>query len=143
MAGRSPALLKTSAFDLPSALPIETGRPPVAPRPKKHLMPSLHIAVRRRGGDVPHTHTPKARRPHNAFEANCTPSPRRAARAAPTNPPRPRAPAGASWVLRSLIREASLGIGLGVVFGSVWSVMQTGPVSRRISEYYKNNPTQS
>ena len=66
-----------------------------------------------------------------------------AARAAPTNPPRPRAPAGASWVLRSLIREASLGIGLGVVFGSVWSVMQTGPVSRRISEYYKNNPTQS
>ena len=55
----------------------------------------------------------------------------------------PRAPAGASWVLRSLIREASLGIGLGVVFGSIWSVMQTGPVSRRISEYYKNNPTQS
>ena len=73
----------------------------------------------------------------------CTPSPRRAARAAPANPPRPPAAAGASWVLRSLIREASLGIGLGVVFGSVWSVMQTGPVSKRISEYYKNNPTQS
>ena len=54
-----------------------------------------------------------------------------------------RAPAGASWVLRSLIREASLGVGLGVVFGAVWSTMQTGPVSRRISEYYKNNPTQS
>ena len=59
-------------------------------------------------------------------------------------PPAPTdAPAGASWVLRSLIREASLGIGLGVVFGSVWSVVQTGPVARRISEYYKNNPTQS
>ena len=54
-----------------------------------------------------------------------------------------RAPAGASWVLRSLIREASLGIGLGVVFGAVWSTMQTGPVARRITEYYKNNPTQS
>ena len=59
-------------------------------------------------------------------------------------PPAPTdAPAGASWVLRSLIREASLGIGLGVVFGAVWSTMQTGPVARRISEYYKNNPTQS
>ena len=32
---------------------------------------------------------------------------------------------------------------LGVVFGAVWSTMQTGPVARRISEYYKNNPTQS
>ena len=76
----------------------------------------------RRGADARTTHTrapadapPKTRRPH----------------------------AGASWVLRSLIREASLGIGLGVVFGSVWSVVQTGPVARRISEYYKNNPTQS
>ena len=58
--------------------------------------------------------------------------------------PRPTPPtAGASWVLRSLIREASLGVGLGVVFGAVWSTMQTGPVARRISEYYKNNPTQS
>ena len=51
--------------------------------------------------------------------------------------------AGASWVLTSLIREASLGVGLGVVFGAVWSTMQTGPVSKRIVEYYKNNPTQS
>ena len=69
---------------------------------------------------------------------------RRAARAA--NPPRARPPdasAGASWVLTSLIREASLGVGLGVVFGAVWSTMQTGPVSKRIVEYYKNNPTQS
>ena len=46
------------------------------------------------------------------------------------------------------IGTALLGLGclfivLGVVFGSVWSVMQTGPVSKRISEYYKNNPTQS
>ena len=64
-------------------------------------------------------------------------------RAAPANPPRPPAPAGASWVLTSLIREASLGVGLGVVFGAVWSTMQTGPVSKRIVEYYKNNPTQS
>ena len=59
-------------------------------------------------------------------------------------PPRTRpARAGASWVLTSLIREASLGVGLGVVFGAVWSTMQTGPVSKRIVEYYKNNPTQS
>ena len=67
-----------------------------------------------------------------------------APRAPADAPPKTRRPhAGASWVLRSLIREASLGIGFGVVFGSVWSVMQTGPVSKRISEYYKNNPTQS
>ena len=64
--------------------------------------------------------------------------------AAPRAPPaETRAPAGASWVLTSLIREASLGVGLGVVFGAVWSTMQTGPVSKRIVEYYKNNPTQS
>ena len=70
--------------------------------------------------------------------------------AAPRAPPAARRPptptpptAGASWVLRSLIREASLGVGLGVVFGAVWSTMQTGPVARRITEYYKNNPTQS
>jgi len=81
----------------------------------------------RRGADARTTHAPKR------DATTTTPSPRR--------PPRP--PAGASWVLRSLIREASLGIGFGVVFGSVWSVMQTGPVSKRISEYYKNNPTQS
>ena len=144
MAGRSPALLKTSAFDLPSALPIETGVSPVAAALWSN-MPSLLMQLMRRRGATParaHTHD-QTRRHRDAFEANRTPSPRRAARAAPANPPRPRAPAGASWVLRSLIREASLGIGLGVVFGSVWSVMQTGPVSRRISEYYKNNPTQS
>ena len=66
--------------------------------------------------------------------------------AAPRAPPPRTAPtptAGASWVLTSLIREASLGVGLGVVFGAVWSTMQTGPVSKRIVEYYKNNPTQS
>ena len=86
----------------------------------------------RRGADARTTHTrPNATPP----PLKRTPSPRR--------PREPRATAGASWVLRSLIREASLGIGLGVVFGSVWSVMQTGPVSKRISEYYKNNPTQS
>ena len=65
----------------------------------------------------------------------------------PSPPPRTRPArahrAGASWVLTSLIREASLGVGLGVVFGAVWSTMQTGPVSKRIVEYYKNNPTQS
>ena len=84
----------------------------------------------RRGADARTTHT----RP------NATTTPLKA-RHRRTRPPRP--PAGASWVLRSLIREASLGIGLGVVFGAVWSTMQTGPVARRISEYYKNNPTQS
>ena len=82
-----------------------------------------------------HDHT---RRHRDAFETNRTPSPRHARR--PREPP---ATAGASWVLTSLIREASLGVGLGVVFGAVWSTMQTGPVSKRIVEYYKNNPTQS
>ena len=91
--------------------------------------PSLHIAAARRRRPH-HTHAPKR-------DATTTPLKARHRRVAH------RPPAGASWVLRSLIREASLGIGLGVVFGSVWSVVQTGPVSRRISEYYKNNPTQS
>ena len=86
--------------------------------------PSLHIAAARR------------RRPHHTHAPNATPPPR-------LRKQTPSPSAGASWVLRSLIREASLGIGFGVVFGSVWSVMQTGPVSKRISEYYKNNPTQS
>ena len=94
--------------------------------------PSLHIAAARRRRPH-HTHAPKR-------DASETPLTHAIARPPPSPP---RAPAGASWVLRSLIREASLGIGFGVVFGSVWSVMQTGPVSRRISEYYKNNPTQS
>ena len=98
-------------------------------------MPSLLLraAPRRR---APHTLSKHEAKPLH----QCTPSPRhRRAR----RPREPRTTAGASWVLRSLIREASLGIGFGVVFGSVWSVMQTGPVSKRISEYYKNNPTQS
>jgi hypothetical protein len=38
------------------------------------------------------------------------------------------------------VREIGLGLGLGVVFGTVWSQMQTVPVARRISEYYKANP---
>ncbi len=103
-------------------------------------MPSLLLrAAPRRRSPHTHAHTPKARR--QAFEAKhaiAIAAPRRARR--PTNPP---ATAGASWVLTSLIREASLGVGLGVVFGAVWSTMQTGPVSKRIVEYYKNNPTQS
>jgi hypothetical protein len=93
---------------------------------------------------TPRTHTHTLSKHDAKPLKQCTPSPRRARR------PPPRPPdastvhtAGASWVLRSLIREASLGVGLGVVFGAVWSTMQTGPVSRRISEYYKNNPTQS
>ena len=79
----------------------------------------------------------------HAIAAPRAPTRRAAQNTTATQAFEPRATAGASWVLRSLIREASLGIGLGVVFGSVWSVMQTGPVARRISEYYKNNPTQS
>jgi len=102
-------------------------------------MPSLLLRAAPRRRRPAHTRTLKTRR--QAFEANARH--RRAARAAPANPPRPPAPAGASWVLTSLIREASLGVGLGVVFGAVWSTMQTGPVSKRIVEYYKNNPTQS
>ena len=100
-------------------------------------MPSLLLRAAPRRRPRTHTHTLK----HDAKPLkHNTPSPRRAA---PANRPRPRAPAGASWVLTSLIREASLGVGLGVVFGAVWSTMQTGPVSKRIVEYYKNNPTQS
>ena len=99
-------------------------------------MPSLLLRAAPRRRPRTHTHTLK----HDAkpLKQNTpSPSPRRAA-------PRTRAaPAGASWVLTSLIREASLGVGLGVVFGAVWSTMQTGPVSKRIVEYYKNNPTQS
>ena len=79
----------------------------------------------------------------HAIAAPRAPTRRAAQNTTATQAFEPRATAGASWVLRSLIREASLGIGLGVVFGSVWSVVQTGPVARRISEYYKNNPTQS
>ena len=100
-------------------------------------MPSLLLRAAPRRRPRTHTHTLK----HDAkpLKQN-TPSPRRAARRPPT---RAHATAGASWVLTSLIREASLGVGLGVVFGAVWSTMQTGPVSKRIVEYYKNNPTQS
>ena len=136
----------------------ENWRPPVAPRPKKHLLPQLAFAAqfaaptprahaRSRNAaaqqcpqlahccgaaptPAPHTRA-QTRRHHHAFETHAIAA------------PPPPTPAGASWVLRSLIREASLGIGLGVVFGAVWSTMQTGPVARRISEYYKNNPTQS
>ena len=96
-------------------------------------MPSLLLRAAPRRRPRTHAHAQTRRQ---AFEANRTPSPRRA----PTRTPRT---AGASWVLTSLIREASLGVGLGVVFGAVWSTMQTGPVSKRIVEYYKNNPTQS
>ena len=101
-------------------------------------MPSLLL----RGGAAAatprtHTHAQTRRQAFEAMHAIAIAAPR-----AP--PPRTRpAPAGASWVLTSLIREASLGVGLGVVFGAVWSTMQTGPVSKRIVEYYKNNPTQS
>ena len=122
-------------------------------------MPSLLRAAPRRRRPA-HTRTP----PKDDAKPlkQCTPSPRRARRPPPRPPPKTRQPhrafeskrhrrarsppdasAGASWVLTSLIREASLGVGLGVVFGAVWSTMQTGPVSKRIVEYYKNNPTQS
>ena len=99
-------------------------------------MPSLLLRAAPRRRPRTHTHTLK----HDAKPLKQIARHRRAAPAA-----RRRAPsaAGASWVLTSLIREASLGVGLGVVFGAVWSTMQTGPVSKRIVEYYKNNPTQS
>ena len=104
---------------------------------------SNHAQLAAAGGAAaatPHTHA-HAQTRRQAFEAKhaiAIAAPRRARR-----PREPNAPAGASWVLTSLIREASLGVGLGVVFGAVWSTMQTGPVSKRIVEYYKNNPTQS
>ena len=97
-------------------------------------MPSLLLRAAPRRRPRTHTHTLK----HDAKPLKPTPTPSQSA-APRTRPAR----AGASWVLTSLIREASLGVGLGVVFGAVWSTMQTGPVSKRIVEYYKNNPTQS
>ena len=101
-------------------------------------MPSLLLRAAPRRRPRTHTHTLKKHDAKPLKQCTPSPSPRRAAR------PRTRpARAGASWVLTSLIREASLGVGLGVVFGAVWSTMQTGPVSKRIVEYYKNNPTQS
>ena len=137
MAGLSARAVETSAFDLLMTLRRRRGS---SPSPQ---LSSNHAQLAAAGGAAaatPHTHA-HAQTRRQAFEAN-TPSPRRAARAA--NPPRTHdKTAGASWVLTSLIREASLGVGLGVVFGAVWSTMQTGPVSKRIVEYYKNNPTQS
>ena len=107
--------------------------------PPPHSL-SNHAQLAAAGGAAaatPHTHA-HAQTRRQAFEA------KHAIAAPRAPPPRTRpAPAGASWVLTSLIREASLGVGLGVVFGAVWSTMQTGPVSKRIVEYYKNNPTQS
>ena len=116
----------------------KTGRPHASQPQKKHLMPSLHCCSFLRRRRRAHTQAlPKVLRLCGATPAHTKPR-------TPSPPPRTRpAPAGASWVLTSLIREASLGVGLGVVFGAVWSTMQTGPVSKRIVEYYKNNPTQS
>ena len=120
----------------------KTGRPPVAPRQKKHLMPELAFAAHSRRRRRAHTSAPKCWGLCSATHAHeKTLTRRHRFDRPPPRPPRP--PAGASWVLTSLIREASLGVGLGVVFGAVWSTMQTGPVSKRIVEYYKNNPTQS
>ena len=99
----------------------------------------LLLILRRRRVRAPKVLQPLRRdTPHtkNTLIHNAAPRPPR------TRPARAHR-AGASWVLTSLIREASLGVGLGVVFGAVWSTMQTGPVSKRIVEYYKNNPTQS
>ena len=98
-------------------------------------MPSLLLRAAPRRRPRTHTHTLK----HDAKPLKQT----RHRRAAPPADRARASTAGASWVLTSLIREASLGVGLGVVFGAVWSTMQTGPVSKRIVEYYKNNPTQS
>ena len=107
-----------------------------SPSPQLYGAPYAQLAAA--GGVAAPTPRTRTRPKHDAKPLKqCTPSPRRARR------PNPPATAGASWVLTSLIREASLGVGLGVVFGAVWSTMQTGPVARRISEYYKNNPTQS
>ena len=101
-------------------------------------MPSLLRAAPRRRRPA-HTRTPPK---DDAKPLKQIARHRRAAPTARTRPTHDKT-AGASWVLTSLIREASLGVGLGVVFGAVWSTMQTGPVSKRIVEYYKNNPTQS
>ena len=102
-------------------------------------MPSLLLRAAPRRRRPVHTRT------HSKHDAKPLKQIARHRRAAPTARTRPThdKTAGASWVLTSLIREASLGVGLGVVFGAVWSTMQTGPVSKRIVEYYKNNPTQS
>ena len=130
-----PEPLKLPLLTFSSALAVGTGFAGAA------ASLSNHAQLAAAGGAAaatPHTHAHAKKTRRQAFEAIH-------AIAAPRAPP-PRthpASAGASWVLTSLIREASLGVGLGVVFGAVWSTMQTGPVSKRIVEYYKNNPTQS
>ena len=110
---------------------------------KSTSCPSLHIAAHLRRRRRAHTQALQ----NAAASRRDTPHTKRLTRRRPREPapraPTARATAGASWVLTSLIREASLGVGLGVVFGAVWSTMQTGPVSKRIVEYYKNTPTQS
>ena len=115
---------------------------PSPPRLQSCKLPQLALLLNLRRGADDRTH------PYTQPLSKTTRITRRHRRAAPRAPPPRTRPArdktaGASWVLTSLIREASLGVGLGVVFGAVWSTMQTGPVSKRIVEYYKNNPTQS
>ena len=120
-----------------SALAIETGFAVAA------ASLSNHAQLAAAGGAAaatPHAHAHTLK--HDAKPLKQIARHRRAAPTARTRPTHDKT-AGASWVLTSLIREASLGVGLGVVFGAVWSTMQTGPVSKRIVEYYKNNPTQS
>ena len=129
-----PEPYKLPLLTFSSALAIETEFAVAAASLSNHAQ--LAAAGRRRGGD-PRTHT------HTLKKHDAKPLKQMHAIAAPRRAHRRPLTAGASWVLTSLIREASLGVGLGVVFGAVWSTMQTGPVSKRIVEYYKNNPTQS
>ena len=128
-----PEPLKLPLLTFSSALAVETGF--------AAALLSNHAQLAAAGGAA--AATPAHTRTRSKHDAKPSKQVARHRRAAPANPPRTRPPAGASWVLTSLIREASLGVGLGVVFGAVWSTMQTGPVSKRIVEYYKNNPTQS
>ena len=109
-------------------------------------MPQLAFAARRRGGTRAHTRTRSNATPRTLKQIQDATLDRRVAPtfAAAATPPRRTHRQNRRRELGppSLIREASLGIGLGVVFGAVWVHDADGARARRIVCYRKNNPTQ-
>jgi len=46
--------------------------------------------------------------------------------------------AAAPWVLQSLIREASIGLGLGFIGGMVWHYGHCVPELEKVKKFYAN-----
>eukprot|EP00631_Chrysoreinhardia_giraudii_P005272 CAMPEP_0197415312 /NCGR_PEP_ID=MMETSP1170-20131217/1862_1 /TAXON_ID=54406 /ORGANISM="Sarcinochrysis sp, Strain CCMP770" /LENGTH=111 /DNA_ID=CAMNT_0042942097 /DNA_START=88 /DNA_END=419 /DNA_ORIENTATION=- len=46
--------------------------------------------------------------------------------------------AAAPWVLRSIVREATIGAGLGIVGGYIWYYGITKPERDKVKNYYDN-----